>query len=193
MNEYLALFISTVLINNYVLTKFLGLCIFFGVSKSLDASAGIGVALTAVLTIASFFGWLVFNYILVPMHLEFFTTICFVIIIASTVQILDIVTRKFLPALHAMWGIYLMLIATNCIVLAVPLINVDNKFTFAKSLVNSIGAGVGFAVAIILMASIRERLMKTEVPKTMEGLGIAFITAGLISLAFFGFSGIISV
>ncbi len=191
--EYAALFLSAVLINNFVLTRFLGLCIFFGVSKSFDASAGMGIAVTAVMVIASLLGWLVYYMVLIPLELEFFTTICFVIIVASTVQMLDIVTRKFVPTLHAMWGIYLMLIATNCVVLAIPLINVENGFSFFKSLVNSVGAGVGFALAMILMSSIREKLQYSDVPKPFEGLGIAFVTAGLLSLAFLGFSGMIAV
>ncbi|MFZ4580187.1 MAG: electron transport complex protein RnfA [Myxococcota bacterium] len=191
MLEYGALFLSAVLVNNFVLTRFLGLCIFFGVSKSFDASAGMGVALTAVMTIASFLAWAMYNLVLAPLHLEFFTTICFVLIIASTVQLLDVITRRFLPTLHAMWGIYLMLIATNCIVLSVPLINVENGFELGKSLVHAVGAGVGFALALLLMASIRERLQYAKVPKAFEGLGIAFITAGLLSLAFLGFSGMI--
>jgi len=192
MTEYLSLFLSTVLVNNFVLTKFLGLCIFFGVSKNFDASAGMGIAVTAVMVIASFLGWIVHAMVLQPLHLEFFTTICFVIIIASTVQLLDTLTRKFVPTLHAMWGIYLMLIATNCIVLAVPLLNVDNSYSLAKSLVHSVGAGVGFAIAILLMSSIREKLQYSTIPKPLQGLGIAFIVAGLLSLAFLGFSGMIS-
>lgn len=193
MREYALLFLSAVLVNNFVLTRFLGLCIFFGVSKSFSASAGMGVALTAVLTFASFIAWVVYNLVLVPLHLEFFTTVCFVLIIASTVQMLDVVTKRFLPTLHAMWGIYLMLIATNCIVLSVPLLNVDNKFALGMSLVHAVGGGAGFALALILMSSIRERLQYAEVPKAFQGLGIAFVTAGLLSLAFLGFSGMIPV
>lgn len=191
MHEYFALFLSAVLANNFVLTRFLGLCIFFGVSKNFEASAGMGIAVTAVMTIASFLGWLVYHLLLLPLHLEFFTTICFVLIVASTVQLLDVITRKYLPTLHALWGIYLMLIATNCIVLSVPLINVENGYSLAMSLVHSVGSGVGFALALLLMASIREKLQYSEVPKSLQGLGIAFIVAGLLSLAFMGFSGMV--
>ena len=199
--EYGALFLSAVLINNFVLTRFLGLCIFFGVSNSLEASVGMGVAITCdtagilastVMVVASLLGWLVYFFILIPLGLEFFTTICFVLIIASTVQMLDIVTRRFVPKLHAMWGIYLMLIATNCVVLSVPLINVENDFYFAQSFVYATGAGIGFWIALILMASIREKLQHSEVPVAFQGLGIAFVTAGLLSLAFLGFSGMIA-
>ena len=118
--EYGALFLSAVLVNNFVLTRFLGLCIFFGVSNSFEASLGMGVAVTAVMVVASLLGWCVYFLVLVPLELTFFTTICFVLIIASTVQMVDIVTRRFVPKLHAMWGIYLMLIATNCVVLRLP-------------------------------------------------------------------------
>ena len=192
MSEYLLLFLSAVLINNFVLTRFLGLCIFFGVSSSFEASLGMGVAVTAVMTVASFFGWLVYFLVLTPLELTFFTTICFVLIVASTVQMVDVVTKRYAPKLYSMWGIYLMLIATNCIVLSVPLINVENSFNLARSLIHAVGAGVGFWVALLLMASIREKLAHSEVPEAFKGLGIAFITAGLLSLAFLGFSGMIA-
>jgi electron transport complex protein RnfA len=191
--EYGALFLSAVLVNNFVLTRFLGLCIFFGVSNSLEASIGMGVAITAVMVIASLLGWLVYFLVLIPLGLEFFTTICFVLIIASSVQMVDIITRRFVPKLHGMWGIYLMLIATNCVVLSVPLINVENGFDLAQSFVYATGAGIGFWLALILMAAIREKLQHSEVPEPFQGLGIAFVTAGLLSLAFLGFSGMIAV
>jgi Na+-translocating ferredoxin:NAD+ oxidoreductase subunit A len=191
MNDYLLLFVSAVIVNNFVLTRFLGLCIFFGVSKSLSASAGMGMAVTAVIFISSMFAYGVYNLILVPLNLTFLTTIVFVLLIASFVQLLEMVIRKSVPALYKMWGIYLLLIATNCVVLAVPLLNVESNFSFAKSLVNALGSGVGFALAIILMASIREKLRLADVPKSLEGLGIAFIVAGCLSLSFFGFSGMI--
>jgi electron transport complex protein RnfA len=193
MSEYLLLFLSTVLINNFVLTRFLGLCIFFGVSTSFEASLGMGVAVTAVMAVASFFGWLVYFLVLTPLNLTFFTTICFVLIVASTVQMVDIITRRFTPRLYSLWGIYLMLIATNCVVLSVPLINVENEYNLVRSLVHSVGAGVGFWIALLLMASIREKLVHSEVPRAFEGLGIAFVTAGLLSLAFLGFSGMIAI
>lgn len=189
MNEYLLLFISAVIVNNFVLTRFLGLCIFFGVSKSLNASLGMGMAVTAVIFVSSSFAYAVYNFILVPLHVTFLTTIVFVLLIASFVQLLEMVIRKYVPALYKMWGIYLLLIATNCVVLAVPLINIENSYSFGKSLVNALGSGVGFALAIILMASLREKLRLADVPKSLEGLGIAFIVAGFLSLAFFGFSG----
>ncbi|WP_294159656.1 electron transport complex protein RnfA [uncultured Selenomonas sp.] len=189
MAEYAALFISAVVINNFVLTKFLGLCIFFGISKNLSASAGMGVAVTAVMTMSSILAWLVYNFILAPLGLTFLTTIVFVILTASFVQLLELIIKKQAPTLYNMWGIYLLLIATNCIVLAVPLLNVENSYSLLKSIVFAIGSGLGFALAIILMASLREKLAYANVPKPLEGIGIAFLLAGMLSLAFLGFSG----
>lgn len=192
MGEYLTLFISAVIVNNFVLTRFLGMCIFFGVSKNLSASLGMGMAVTAVMTLSSTLAWLVYTFVLVPFNLTFLTTVVFVLLIASFVQLLEMVTRKCTPALYNMWGIYLVLIAVNCVVLGVPLINVESNFTFAKSVVNAFGSGVGFGVAIVLLASLRERLRLADVPKPLEGLGVAFILAGMLALAFLGFSGMIS-
>jgi len=189
MAEYATLFISAVVINNFVLTKFLGLCIFFGISKNLSASAGMGVAVTAVMTMSSILAWLVYNFILAPLGLTFLTTIVFVILTASFVQLLELIIKKQAPTLYNMWGIYLLLIATNCIVLAVPLLNVENSYSLLKSIVFAIGSGLGFALAIILMASLREKLAYANVPKPLEGIGIAFLLAGMLSLAFLGFSG----
>ena len=189
MAEYATLFISAVVINNFVLTKFLGLCIFFGISKNLSASAGMGVAVTAVMTMSSILAWLVYNFILAPLGLTFLTTIVFVILTASFVQLLELIIKKQAPTLYNMWGIYLLLIATNCIVLAVPLLNVENSYSLLKSIVFAIGSGLGFALAIVLMASLREKLAYADVPKPLEGIGIAFLLAGMLSLAFLGFSG----
>ncbi|AND84568.1 RnfABCDGE type electron transport complex subunit A [Clostridium tyrobutyricum] len=190
---YLTLFISSVIINNFVLTRFLGLCIFFGVSKNLNASIGMGMAVTSVLTFSSMLAWVVYHFVLLPFHLTFLTTVVFVLLIASFVQLLEMIIKKQAPALYNMWGIYLLLIATNCIVLSVPLLNVESSYTFLMSVVNAIGAGFGFAIAIILMASLREKLRLADVPKPLQGLGIAFILAGMLALAFLGFSGMIAI
>lgn len=190
---YLTLFISSVVINNFVLTRFLGLCIFFGVSKDLSASVGMGMAVTSVLTLSSIFAWLVYHFVLLPFHLTFLTTVVFVLLIASFVQLLEMIIKKQAPALYNMWGIYLLLIATNCIVLSVPLLNVASNYSFLMSVVNAVGGGMGFALAIILMASLREKLRLADIPKPLEGLGIAFILAGMLALAFLGFSGMIAV
>ena len=193
MAAYFTLFISAVVVNNYVLTRFLGLCIFFGVSKNLNASVGMGMAVTSVITMSSIFAWVVYHFVLIPFNLTFLKTVVFVLLIASFVQLLETVIKKQAPALYNMWGIYLLLIATNCIVLAVPILNADSNFNFLQSVVNAIGSGLGFAMAIILMASLREKLRLADVPKPLEGLGVAFILAGMLALAFLGFSGMISI
>jgi electron transport complex protein RnfA len=191
MREYFALFIGAVLVNNFVLTKFLGLCIFFGVSKSLDASIGMGMAVTSVITLSSILAYIVYHFVLFPYGLTFLTTIVFVILIASFVQLLELIIKKQVPALYNMWGIYLVLIATNCIVLSVPTLSVESNYTFGQSIVFAIGSGMGFALALVLMASLREKLVNADVPKALQGTGIAFILAGMLSLAFLGFSGMI--
>lgn len=191
MGEYFTLFMGAVIVNNFVLTRFLGLCIFFGVSKNLNASIGMGMAVTSIMTLSSILAWAVYTYVLHPFHLTFLTTIVFVVLIASFVQLTEMIIKKHAPALYNMWGIYLVLIATNCIVLGVPLLNAESNFTFAKSVVHAIGSGAGFALAIILMASLREKLQYADVPKSLNGLGIAFILAGMLALSFFGFSGMI--
>ncbi|MDL2281190.1 RnfABCDGE type electron transport complex subunit A [Selenomonadales bacterium OttesenSCG-928-I06] len=189
--EYFTLFMSAVIVNNFVLTRFLGLCIFFGVSKNLDASLGMGVAVTSIMTLSSALAWAVHHYVLHPQGLEFLTTAVFVVLIACFVQLLEMIIRKYSPTLYNMWGIYLLLIATNCIVFGVPVINAESGFNFTQSIVNSFGSGVGFALALVLMASLREKLRYADVPKPLEGLGIAFILAGMLALSFFGFSGMI--
>ena len=193
MTAYLLLFVSAAIVNNFVLTRFLGLCIFFGVSKKVDASIGMGVAVTAVMTFSSMLAWVVYNFILVPLDLVFLKTVVFVLLIASFVQLLEMAIKKFAPTLYNMWGIYLLLIATNCIVLSVPLLNAEANYSFGMSVVNALGSGVGFAIALVLMSSIREKLELADVPKPLQGLGIAFIVAGMMSLAFLGFSGMIPV
>ena len=193
MKEYLILFISAAVVNNFVLTRFLGLCIFFGVSKNLNASIGMGMAVTSVMALSSAMAWVVYNFILAPFHMTFLTTLIFVLLIAIFVQLLEMLIKKHAPALYNMWGIYLLLIATNCVVLGVPLLNAESGFTFTKSLVNAVGSGVGFALAIILMSSLREKLRLADVPKPLQGLGIAFILAGMLALSFLGFSGMIAI
>jgi electron transport complex protein RnfA len=191
VTSYLLLFVSAAIVNNFVLTRFLGLCIFFGVSKRLDASIGMGMAVTSVITLSSMLAWVVYTFVLVPLGLVFLKTVVFVLLIASFVQLLEMIIKKQAPALYGMWGIYLLLIATNCVVLGVPLLNVESNFNFLQSAVNALGSGVGFAIAIILMASLREKLEYADVPKPLQGMGIAFIVAGMLALSFLGFSGMI--
>lgn len=191
MNEYLSIFVGSVLINNFVLTRFLGLCIFFGVSKNVNTSFGMGMAVTSVMTFSSILAWVIYNFVLVTWHLESLKIVVFVLLIAIFVQLLEMLIRKYAQTLYQSWGIYLLLIATNCVVLGVPLISVDEGFNFPKTVVLAVGSGIGFMLAIVLMASLREKLRFADIPKPLEGLGIAFIMAGLLALSFMGFSGII--
>lgn len=185
------MFVSTILVNNFVLTRFLGLCIFFGVSKNLNASIGMGMAVTSVMTLSSILSWLVMHFVLIPLNLMFLKTVVFVLLIASFVQLLELVIKKYSPALYGMWGIYLLLIATNCVVLGVPLINAENNYPFLMSVVQALGSGIGFALAITIMASLREKLVYADIPKALQGMPIAFIIAGMLALSFLGFSGML--
>jgi Na+-translocating ferredoxin:NAD+ oxidoreductase subunit A len=191
LHEYFLLFMGAAIVNNYVLTRFLGLCIFFGVSKNLGSSLSMGMAIVSVMSISSMIAWTINRFILLPFHLSFLRTIVFVIVIASFVQLLEIVVKRYLPNLYKVWGIYLLLVATNCIVLGVPLINADEEFGFIKSIVNAVGSGVGFSIALILMAGIRERMELARIPKPFQGLAGTFIVAGVLALAFQGFTGMI--
>jgi electron transport complex protein RnfA len=189
--EYILLFLGAAVVNNFVLTRFLGLCIFFGVSKNFNASVSMGMAVISVMTMSSMIAWVISNAILVPLQLNFLNTIVFVIVIATFVQLLEMFIKKFVPTLYGVWGIYLLLVATNCVVLAVPLINADKHYDFITGTVNALGSSSGFALALILMSSLREKLQYARVPKVLEGLGVSFILAGLLALSFQGFSGMI--
>ncbi|MBC8016011.1 MAG: electron transport complex subunit RsxA [Sporomusaceae bacterium] len=192
MEQYLKLFVASAITNNMVLTQFLGLCIFFGVSKNLNASIGMGMAVTSIMTLSTVLAWAVYNYVLHPLGLEVLMLITFVVLIAGLVQLLEMIIKKHAPALYNMWGIYLVLIATNCVVIAVPITNAESHNDFITSFILAIGSGVGFALALILMASLREKLQYADVPKSLQGLGISFILAGMLALSFFGFSGMIT-
>lgn len=186
------LIISASLINNFVFTRFLGLCIFFGVSKKMETSIGMSITFTSVMMISAAVSWLIFHYVMVPLDITFLKIILFIGIIAGLVQASDTIMRKVAPALYYKLGIYLALISTNCIILAVPLINADEHYTFIQSLSFGLGSGIGFALALIIMASIREKLELADVPAPFRGLPMAFVVTGLIALAFTGFSGLIT-
>ena len=186
------LIISASLINNFVFTRFLGLCIFFGVSKKMETAIGMSITFTAVMMISAALSWVVFTKILVPLEITFLEIIVFIGIIAGLVQASDTIMRKTTPGLYYKLGIYLALISTNCIILAVPLVSAGEKYTFIESLAFGLGSGLGFALALIIMASIRERLELAEVPAPFKGLPMAFVITGLIALAFTGFSGLIT-
>ncbi len=190
--KLIELIISASLINNFVFTRFLGLCIFFGVSKKMETAVGMSITFTAVMMVSAALSWVVFNWLLVPLEITFLEIIVFIGIIAGLVQLSDTIMRKVSPGLYYKLGIYLALISTNCIILAVPLISAGEKYSFIQSLAFGLGSGLGFALALIIMASIREKLELADVPAPFKGLPMAFVITGLIALAFTGFSGLIT-
>lgn len=185
------LIMSAIFVNNFVLAKFLGICPFIGVSRQLDSALGMGMAVTFVLTLASIVTYLIYEYLLAPLEIQYLKTISFILVIASLVQLVEMIIQKAAPALYKSLGIYLPLITTNCAVLGAATINVQKGYNLLMSSVYGFGAGLGFTLALILMAGIRERLEETNVPRALRGTPIAFITAGLLSLAFMGFAGMI--
>lgn len=191
MGDYLLLFIGTVLVNNFVLVKFLGLCPFMGVSGKLETAIGMSVATTFVLTLASALSYIVNTYILAPMDMEYLQTLSFILVIAVMVQLTEMVIHKTSPILYRLLGIFLPLITTNCAVLGVALLNVNEQHNFLQSVVYGFGAAVGFSLVLVLFAAMRERLAAADVPVPFKGASIAMITAGLMSLAFMGFSGLV--
>jgi electron transport complex protein RnfA len=191
MSEYLLLLVGTVLVNNFVLVKFLGLCPFMGVSNKLETAIGMGFATTFVLTIASVSAYLVENYILAPLGIEYLRTMSFILVIAVVVQFTEMVVHKTSPTLYRLLGIFLPLITTNCAVLGVALLNVNENHNFVQSIVYGFGAAAGFSLVLILFASMRERIAAADVPLPFKGASIGMITAGLMALAFMGFTGLV--
>jgi electron transport complex protein RnfA len=187
------IFIASAIINNFVFSRYLGLCIFFGVTKKMETALGMSMTFTAVMVISSALSWIVYNLVMLPLSLGFLKIVLFIGIVAGFVQGADTVLKKLNPALYYKLGIYLVLITTNCIILAVPVISSDEKYNFMQALTLGLGSGAGFSLALIIMASIRERLELANVPKPFQGMPIAFIVTGLIALAFLGFSGLIAV
>jgi len=191
MTEYLLIFISTILVNNFVLVKFLGLCPFMSVSTKLETAIGMGLATTFVLTLASICSYLVNEYLLVPLALEFLRTIAFILVIAVVVQFTEMLVHKNSPVLYQILGIFLPLITTNCAVLGVALLNVQEKHGFIESAIYGFGAAIGFSLVLVLFAAMRERLAVADVPLVFKGAPITLITAGIMSMAFMGFSGLL--
>ena len=188
--ELLAITLGAVLANNFIFSQFLGICPFLGVSKKVDTAIGMGLAVTFVMGLASAVCFLVNNLILIPLDLGYMQTVAFILVIASLVQFIEMFLQKAMPSLYTALGVYLPLITTNCAVLGVVLLNVQSNYNFISSVVYGVTGGIGFMVAIVLFASIRERLVFAEYPKSFEGFPIALITAGLMALAFMGFSGL---
>ncbi len=189
--ELFSLVLSAMLMENFVLVKFLGICPFLGVSKRIDTAAGMGMAVTFVMAVASAATWAASHFFLIPLHLEYMETVMFILIIAGLVQFVEMFLAKAMPALHQALGIYLPLITTNCAVLGVALLNSQNGYQFHVAVLYAAAAGLGFTLAIVLFASIRERLEVTaDYPESFEGFPIALVSAGLLALAFMGFQGL---
>ncbi|WP_343298336.1 electron transport complex subunit RsxA [Pasteurella multocida] len=191
MTEYILLIISTALINNFVLVKFLGLCPFMGVSKKIETAIGMSLVTMFVLTVASISAYLIDTYILTPLSATFLRTLVFILVIAVVVQFTEMVINKTSPTLYRLLGIFLPLITTNCAVLGVALLNINQAHTLTQSVIYGFGASLGFGLVLVLFAALRERLAAADVPHVFKGASIALITAGLMSLAFMGFTGLV--
>ena len=187
--ELLAITLGAILANNFIFSQFLGICPFLGVSKKVDTAVGMGLAVTFVMGLASAITWAVNKFILIPFDLGYMQTVAFILVIASLVQFIEMFLQKSMPSLYTALGVYLPLITTNCAVLGVALLNIQNNYGFISSVVYGVTGGIGFLVAIVLFASIRERLVFADYPECFEGFPIALVTAGLLALAFMGFSG----
>ena len=188
--KFLMILMTSVLVNNYVLSRFLGICPFLGVSKKLNQATGMGVAVTFVMLLATSVTWPIQHFLLDRFNLGYLQTIVFILVIAALVQFVEIVLKKYLPALHASLGIYLPLITTNCAVLGVTINNIRDGYTFLESMVSSLGCGIGFLFAMVLFSGVRSRLEDADPPKAFRGLPITLIAAAITSLSLFGFSGV---
>lgn len=196
MKALIAIFLASILTENYILNKFLGICPFLGVSKKLDTATGMSIAVTIVMVISTAVTWPIYTYLLVPLNLAYLQTIVFILIIAALVQFIETVLKKYIPSLYNALGIYLPLITTNCAVLGVTMLVIqkgqsDPTFGFLQSLVNAFGSGVGFLVAMVLFAGIRERIEHNDIPKSLQGLPITLVAASLTAVSFLGFQGLV--
>ena len=191
MMRLAAIFFSMVLVDNYILVKFLGICPFLGVSKKLDSSVGMSVAVIFVMLMATAVTYPIYYKLLGPNKLEYLETISFILVIAALVQLVELILKKFLPALHSALGIYLPLITTNCAILGVTMLNIDNGYNFVESMIGSLGAGVGYLIAMVLFTGVRSTLEYAKPPKSFEGLPITLVSASLAALSFSGFGGLI--
>ena len=190
MGKLLMIAVGAALINNVVLSQFLGLCAFLGVSKKMDTAAGMGAAVVFVITISSLITGVIYQFLLVPLHVEYLQTIVFIVVIAALVQFVEMVIKKLSPSLYNALGVYLPLITTNCAVLGVALINVQKSYRILEGVVNGFATAVGFTIAIVLMAGIREKIEDNDIPESFKGTPIVLLTACLMAIAFFGFSGL---
>ena len=183
--------VSAILVDNFVLSKFMGICPFLGVSKKLDSAVGMGLAVTFVMIMASAVTYPIYRYLLLQFDLTYLNTLVFILVIAAFVQLVEIVLKKFIPALHKSLGVYLPLITTNCAVLGVTLLNVDNNYNFLESIVNAAGAGLGFLLAMVLFSGVRQRMEGCDIPESFKGMPITLAAASMVSLSFGGFVGVV--
>ena len=191
LKELVLILMAGVLVNNYVLQQFLGICPFLGVSKKFDQASGMGIAVTFVMLCATAATWPIYTYALVPLKLEYLKTIVFILVIAALVQFVEIVLKKFIPSLHKSLGVYLPLITTNCAVLGVTLNNITAEYNFIQSMISSLGVGLGFLLAMVLFAGVRSRIENCPSPKAFRGVPITLVAASIVALAFFGFAGVV--
>ncbi|MBQ2724562.1 MAG: electron transport complex subunit RsxA [Clostridia bacterium] len=190
MKELLVILLSAMLVDNFVLSKFMGICPFLGVSKKLDSAVGMGMAVTFVMACATVCTSLIYSLILVPMGLEYLKTIAFILIIALFVQLVEMILKKKMPSLYQALGVYLPLITTNCAVLGVTILNIDNSYNMIQSIVNAVGAGLGFTLALIIFSGVRSRVNAADIPNTFKGIPATLIAASIVSVSFMGFSGL---
>lgn len=191
MTKFIIILLSAVFINNYVLTRFLGICPFLGVSKKLDSATGMSIAVIFVMLMSTAVTWPIQMYLLNPNNLGYLQTIVFILVIAALVQLVEIVLKRYIPSLHKSLGVYLPLITTNCAVLGVTILNIDEGYTFLEAMVNSLGSGLGFFLAMVMFSGVRSKIEGADIPKSFKGLPITLIAASITSLSFLGFGGVI--
>ncbi|GAA6514324.1 electron transport complex subunit RsxA [Merdimmobilis hominis] len=191
MKEMMIILFSAILTENFILAKFMGICPFLGVSKKLDSAVGMSVAVTFVMAMATAVTWPIYTYLLVPNGLDYLQTVVFILVIAALVQLVEIILKKYVPALHKSLGIYLPLITTNCAVLGVTMLNISKELNFAESMVNAVGAGLGFLLAMVLFCGVRQRLEDIDTPECFKGIPITLIAASIVSVSFMGFGGLV--
>lgn len=190
MKTLIVILLNAILVDNFVLSKFMGICPFLGVSKKLDSSVGMGAAVTFVMVCATLCTYPIYTFLLVPMGLEYLKTIAFILIIALFVQLVEMILKKKIPSLYSALGVFLPLITTNCAVLGVTILNIDNEYTLIKSVVNALGAGLGFTLALIIFSGVRSRINRADVPEMFKGVPATLIAASIVSVSFMGFSGL---
>lgn len=191
MTKLIIILLSAVFINNYILSRFLGICPFLGVSKKLDSAAGMSLAVIFVMLIATAVTWPIQMFLLVPGKLGYLQTIVFILVIAALVQLVEIILKRYIPSLHKSLGVYLPLITTNCAILGVTILNIDEGYTFVEAMINSLGSGLGFMLAMIMFSGVRSKLEGADIPKSFKGLPITLVAASITSLSFMGFGGVI--